>query len=110
MKFMDKSVSRMVGNVAAIASLMLLLCNSVAAQDKDINRPPVLSGEGGAIPVRVIDDRLVVSCDISGTKLRIPVNLWLDFDGPYGLQLHNKAAANLPAKIVSDCPQRLLHL
>ena len=104
---MDKSLSHMVGNVAAIASLMLLLCNSVAAQDKDINRPPVLSGEGGAIPVRVIDDRLVVSCDISGTKLRIPVNLWLDFDGPYGLQLHNKAAANLPAETQEGKPSPL---
>lgn len=90
-----------------VVGLMLVLCNSVRAQDEDINRPPVLGGEGGAIPVRVIDDRLVVSCDISGKKLRVPINLWLDFDGPYGLQLHNRAAANLPAETQDGKPSPL---
>jgi len=59
---------------------------------------PRISGGGGIIPVRLVDDRLVISCDISGPRRRIPVNLWLDFDGAYGLQLHNRAAAPLPAE------------
>lgn len=69
-----------------------------------LNRPPSLSDQGGAIPVRVVDGRIVVSCDISGPRLRIPVNLWLDFDGAYGFQLHNKAAAPLPAESRSGKP------
>ncbi|MHC4989614.1 MAG: tetratricopeptide repeat protein [Planctomycetota bacterium] len=59
---------------------------------------PLISDGGGVVPVRLVDDRLVVSCDISGPARRIPINLWLDFDGPFGLQLHNRAAAPLPAE------------
>ncbi|MEO1973156.1 MAG: hypothetical protein ABGX07_16475, partial [Pirellulaceae bacterium] len=70
---------------SAALLLVLGLGQRVTAQDKDINRPPVLSDGGGAIPVRVIDGRLVVSCDISGTRLRVPGNLWFGFDGAYGL-------------------------
>ena len=32
------------------------------------------------------------------------MNLWLDFDGAYGLQLHNRAAAPLPAETPSGKP------
>lgn len=69
-----------------------------------LNRVPSISDQGGAIPVRVVDGRIVMSCDISGPRLRIPVNLWLDFDGAYGFQLHNKAAAPLPAESQSGRP------
>ena len=78
-----------------------------AQVSESVDRPPVLSDEGGSIPVRVIDGRLTVSCDISGPKLRIPVNLWLDFDGAYGLQLHNRAAAPLPAETPAGKPNPL---
>ncbi|MEM7476280.1 MAG: hypothetical protein AAF483_14900 [Planctomycetota bacterium] len=63
-----------------------------------IDKPPIMSNDGGVIPVKMVDGRLVVGCDISGPLLRAPMNLWLDFDGSYGLQLHNKAAAPLPAE------------
>ena len=72
------------------------LCLGQASDSLD--KPPVMSDEGGAIPVKIVDGRLVVSCDISGPLLRAPVNLWLDYDGAYGLQLHNRAAAGLPAE------------
>ncbi len=49
----------------------------------------------------------MIACDISGPRLRIPVNLWLDFDGAYGLQLHNRAAAPLPAESQSGRPNPL---
>ena len=79
-----------------------------SAQDAQaIDRAPILSDEGGEIPVRVIDGRIVVSCDISGPRLRVPVNLWLDFDGAYGLQLHNRAASPLPAESRSGRPNPL---
>ena len=89
-----------------VAVSLLLNNTRVFAQDasEQFNKPPVLSGEGGAIPVRIIDGRIVVSCDISGSKLRAPTNLWLDFDGPYGLQLHNRSAAGLPAETQSGKP------
>lgn len=80
----------------------------LAAQSSDsVDRPPVISDEGGTIPVKVIDGRLVIGCDISGPKLRIPVNLWLDFDGAYGLQLHNRAATPLPAETQAGKPNPL---
>lgn len=79
--------------------------NRVVAQTSQaIDRPPVISDEGGAIPVRVVDGRLIVACDISGPRLRAPMNLWLDIDGAYGLQLHNRAAAPLPAENRSGKP------
>lgn len=77
---------------------------SVAQDRTTVDRAPILSDEGGAIPVKVIDGRLVVACDISGPRLRVPINLWLDFDGAYGLQLHNRAAFNLPAEDRSGKP------
>ncbi len=72
-----------------------------------IGGPPIISAEGGSISVRNIDGKLVLACDISGPRLRIPVNLWLDFDGAYGLQLHNRAAAPLPAESQSGKPNPL---
>jgi len=106
MHLVGKPVFRFAIRSAALL-LVLGLGQRVTAQDKDINRPPVLSDGGGAIPVRVIDGRLVVSCDISGTRLRVPVNLWFDFDGAYGLQLHNRAAAPLPAETPNGRPSPL---
>ena len=86
--------------VLAVSVVMSLFAASVCygQPSEAINRPPIISGEGGAIPVRVVDGRLIVACDISGPRLRAPMNLWLDIDGAYGLQLHNRAAAPLPAE------------
>ena len=91
-----------------VALFCLLVPQVVVAQSSEsVDRTPVLSDEGGSIPVRVIDGRLIVACDISGPNLRIPVNLWLDFDGAYGLQLHNRAAAPLPAETPAGKPNPL---
>ena len=78
-----------------------------AQTSESLDRSPTISDEGGVIPVRVVDGRVVVACDISGPQLRIPVNLWLDFDGAYGLQLHNRAAAPLPAETPAGKPNPL---
>ena len=88
--------------------MLLFAPVSLLAQSSEaIDRPPVISDDGGSIPVKVIDGRLIVACDISGPRLRVPINLWLDFDGAYGLQLHNRAAAPLPAETQSGKPNPL---
>jgi tetratricopeptide (TPR) repeat protein len=50
---------------------------------------------GGRIPVTVVAGRLVASCDVSTAFRRLPVNLFIEYEGPFALQLHNKAAAGL---------------
>ena len=109
------------GAVFAVLCSLTLIQNVARGQDtaKDFGQDSGLmqkvgnqtscsiTGEGGAIPVQVVDGRLIVACDISGPRLRVPVNLWLDFDGAYGLQLHNRAAAPLPAESRSGKPNRL---
>jgi len=90
-----------------VASLLLAPMSLLGQTSLSVDRPPVLSDEGGSIPVKVVDGRLIVGCDISGPKLRVPVNLWLDFDGAYGLQLHNRAAAPLPAETQAGKPNPL---
>ncbi|MEM8669033.1 MAG: hypothetical protein AAGG48_16040 [Planctomycetota bacterium] len=90
---------------ASMIAVVTLIAPACLGQTSDsVDRPPIMSGEGGAIPVTVVDGRLVVACDISGPRLRVPINLWLDFDGAYGLQLHNRAASPLPAETNSGKP------
>ena len=95
------------GSFLWVAVLLFAPVSLLAQSSEAIDRPPVISDEGGSIPVKVIDGRLIVACDISGPRLRVPINLWLDFDGAYGLQLHNRAAAPLPAETQSGKPNPL---
>lgn len=46
----------------------------------------------GRIPVRVIEGKLVTSCDVSTRFRRLPVNLFIELESKAGLQLHNRAA------------------
>jgi hypothetical protein len=90
-----------------VAVLLWAPISLFGQSSNSVDRPPVISDDGGSIPVKVIDGRLIVGCDISGPKLRVPVNLWLDFDGAYGLQLHNRAADPLPAETRAGKPNPL---
>lgn len=47
------------------------------------------------IPVQVVEEKLVVRCDVSTRFRRIPANLFVEFDANAGLQLHNQAAAGI---------------
>lgn len=48
----------------------LLVPLPLSAQlSETVARPPVISNDGGSIPVKVVDGRLIVGCDISGPKL-----------------------------------------
>ncbi|MBT4864315.1 MAG: hypothetical protein HON53_04230, partial [Planctomycetaceae bacterium] len=51
--------------------------------------------KSGRIPVKLIHDRLVVACDLSTRFRRIPANLFVEYEGPFALQLHNRAADGL---------------
>jgi hypothetical protein len=55
-----------------------------------------LRGQGEArVPVKVLGGRLVARCQLSSPTNSAPVNLWVAFDKPVGLELHNKVAAGL---------------
>ena len=47
------------------------------------------------LPVRMLGGRLVALCQLSSPTSSAPVNLWLAFDKPCGLELHNKVAGPL---------------
>ena len=86
--------ARLAAGLLASASVFvapLASAPSAAPQETAVSR-------GGAIPVSVVDGRLVVACDLSTPANRIPVNLFLEVEGRHGLQLHNRAAASLRAE------------
>jgi len=56
------------------------------------------------IPVHVVNGRLVVGCQIAAHK-RIAANLFIDYDAPVGLLLHNKAAAGIESEADDGTPQ-----
>ena len=74
-----------------------LLASAAGAQEPEAGGAPA-DFRGGAIPVRVVGGRLVAACDLSTSLRRIPANLFLDYDRPWGLQLHNRAATPLGAE------------
>lgn len=47
------------------------------------------------MPVKVLGGRLVARCQLSSPTNSAPVNLWVSFDRPVGLELHNKVASGL---------------
>lgn len=51
------------------------------------------------IPVRVLGGRLVARCQLSSPTSSAPVNLWLAYDKPCGLELHNKVAGPLGVEL-----------
>ncbi|MEZ5975097.1 MAG: hypothetical protein R3E96_09710 [Planctomycetota bacterium] len=67
--------------------------------------PAALAQEGGAIPVQIVDGRLIVACDVSTPANRFPVNLFIDFGGLHGFQLHNRAASSLRAESADGQPR-----
>ncbi|MGC6487199.1 MAG: hypothetical protein ACON4Z_06120 [Planctomycetota bacterium] len=66
----------------AFAAALLLCAASLSAQE-------------ARVPVRVLGGRLVARCQLSSPTNSAPVNLWVSFDKPVGLELHNKVANGL---------------
>ena len=63
-----------------------------------IQNPTFTAGAIVRLPVRVIAGRLIVTCDVSTSERRLPANLFIDFESPSTLELHNQAAAGLKAE------------
>ena len=86
--------------LAALAPMVV----PVHAQDGPPSSPYAVrdavfnGGPQARLPVRQIQGRLVVTCDLSTSQRRIPANLFLDFESPSTLELHNQAAAGLKAE------------
>lgn len=63
-----------------------------------ILEPSFTAGGVARLPVNVINGRLVVTCDVSTRERRLPANLFIDFESPSTLELHNQAANGLRAE------------
>ena len=72
--------------------LALALCLGMDPGFADDPQPAADAAPGARVPVRVVAGKLVVTCDVSTRVRRLPVNLFLEFENPCGLQLHNRAA------------------
>ncbi|MDF1836678.1 MAG: hypothetical protein P1V35_02315 [Planctomycetota bacterium] len=57
-----------------------------------------VTGNLARFPVQIVQDRLVVTCDVSTAARRLPANLFIDFESPSTLELHNKAAQGLKSE------------
>ena len=79
----------MINQLRSTVCALLLLAMSAPAQG------PTTTPQVGRIPVKIINGRLVVRCEASTRTKRLPFSLFVDFDRPCGLELHNKAAAGL---------------
>jgi hypothetical protein len=57
--------------------------------------PEDIVASEGNIPVKIVAGRLVAHVELSTIHRRIPVNLFIDFEIPCGLRLHNSVAKSL---------------
>ena len=49
----------------------------------------------GRIPAKIVADRLMIRCELSSPRKRIPVHFSVEIDTPGGLELHGRAAQGL---------------
>jgi tetratricopeptide (TPR) repeat protein len=68
------------------AAFAALVCGPALAQDKVAR-----------VPVSIVAGRLVVPCQLAAKK-RIAANLFLDYEAPCELTMHNRAAAGIEAE------------
>jgi len=81
-----------------------------AASAASAARGDAQAPEVARIPVQIVHDKLVVACQLSAAK-RIPVNLFIDYEAPVGLLLHNRAAAGIVAENEDGTPNPItVHL
>jgi len=77
-----------------------------AAPEVSSGPPPMVA----RIPVRIVHGKLVVACQISARK-RIAANLFIDYDAPVGLLLHNQAGAGIVSENGDGTPNTItVHL
>lgn len=78
--------------------LLLALAGSGLLPEQVLPASEAAPGRPVRVPCRVVAGKVVVSCDVSTEVRRIPVNLWLEYDNPSGLRLHNRAAQAVEAE------------
>lgn len=72
--------------------------------------PAAAPAQIARIPVKIVHGRLVTLVQLSAKK-RIACNLFVDYDAPNGLLLHNKAAAGIEAEDQDGTPNPItVHL
>lgn len=74
-----------------------------AAPQEPAGAAPATAPPAARVPVRIVHGKLVVACQISARK-RIAANLFLDYDAPVGLLLHNQAGAGIVAENEDGTP------
>ena len=57
--------------------------------------PREIAGSEGTIPVKIVGGRLVAPVELSTIHKRIPANLFIEYETPCGLRLHDNAALAL---------------
>jgi hypothetical protein len=62
--------------------------------------------QAGRMSVKQVGGRLVVACDLATSVRRIPANLFVDFERPIGLELHNRAAGGQGLDVEGTTPPR----
>jgi tetratricopeptide (TPR) repeat protein len=60
----------------------------------------------GRVAVKQVAGKLVVACDLATDVRRIPVNLFVDFERPIALELHNGAAGRQALDVEGTQPPR----
>jgi len=96
-----------IATIGAMPLVFLLLATVSTAQETGPTardtaptapRPDEELARAGEIPVKVVGGRLVAHVELSTVHRRIPANLFVEFDTPCGLRLHNGAAGALKAE------------
>jgi hypothetical protein len=83
-----------------LASLSLASPQQTTAADSPytVLNARFVAGSMARFPVKIVQDRLVVTCDVSTAARRLPANLFIDFESPSTLELHNQAANGLKSE------------
>ena len=88
-----------IGSITASLALWLSLVPTLPAQEPDLPpEPEETVASTGTIPVKIVGGRLVAHVELSTIHNRVPANLFIEFDNPCGLRLHNAIARALKAE------------
>ncbi|MEZ6195389.1 MAG: hypothetical protein R3F20_06650 [Planctomycetota bacterium] len=83
--------------ISALVALLLLVSLAHAQDEAPVEAE-------SRLPVKVIGGKLVARCEIASRFRRLPVNLFVDYTKPCGLEIHNQAAKALRIDDEADVP------
>lgn len=76
--------------IRATAILLAVFCAAGASAQDDVQKTA-----NTRVATRIIADRLMVRCELSSARKRIPIHLTVETDNPIGLQLHGRVFQGL---------------